>query len=488
MWSKPATGQRKYEAADKGRRTSRFPGNAKSPNLDIGADASRLRERARYLYQNTPYSKRAVNALGNGIVGTGITPTFRIKDLKDPKQEPKELKVIRALWDAFAATDALDVRKGCDFYGRLTFAGINKLVVKTMERDGECMIMRRRVPLKESPLGIQLQVLEMEYLAEHVNYQQLDGGGWTYNGIEYDKRGKTVAYWLYQRHPSEWYSEPKRVSADDIIHLLDVNFAAQNRGVTSAATTIVTESDLDEYEDALIMGKKVQASFALARVKMDPGAIENAGEKDEYDTDMERIEPGMIYDLYPGEQLTGITPPTAPGAEDYLKSQQRKIASGWEVTYEMMTGDLTNVNFSSGRMGWIEHGRTIEHKQWITLIPQFNNRVMGWVLEQILIVPGGLMTLPAGLVITWTTPRREMLDPVKETEAALMQMRAGEKPWSERVKENGDNPEEVAEAYKRDKALWESMGMKADWSVDLVPSLKGTAPVGGDGEKKNPNP
>jgi len=35
-----------------------------------------------------------------------------------------------------------------------------------------------------------------------------------------------------------------------------------------------------------------------------------------------------------------------------------------------MTGDLSNVNFSSGRMGDLEQGRNREAVQWFIVIPK----------------------------------------------------------------------------------------------------------------------
>jgi len=214
---------RKYEGASRGSRTGSFPLNNLSPNKDIGMDATLLRQRAKYLYQNTPYAKRAINGLSNGIVGTGIIPTFKIGDQPSKDKDDALLKPFKKMWKAWGE------KLCCDFYGRLNFYGITKLVAKTYCRDGEVLILRRRVPFSESPIGIQLQVLEMEYLADYINYQVLPGGGWTMNGIEYDHRGKRVAYWLFTRHPSEWYTFPKRIPAADIIHVLDVDFPAQKR-------------------------------------------------------------------------------------------------------------------------------------------------------------------------------------------------------------------------------------------------------------------
>lgn len=464
---------RRYEGADMGRRTGSFPINRASPNKDIGMDAQRLRERARYLYQNTSTAKKAINSIANGVVGTGIIPTFKTADTK-------ALAMLKTLWELFGETTV------CDFYGRLTFYGITKLIAKTYSRDGECIVLRRRVPASESMTGIQYQVLDMEYLATQINYQVLAGGGYTQDGIEYDKRGKTVAYWLFPRHPNEWYTQPVRVDVADIIHVLDVDFPGQNRGVSKAATTIITERDLDEYLDAELMGKKVQAAHAVFRITTDPAAAENANEEDfDGDDELEKIEPASIYHLYPGEDVKFNTPPTAPGAEEYKKGQYRNIASGYEVMYEQITGDLSNVNFSSYRAGWIEHQRSIDGWQWITLIPQFCNKAMLWFLEQAMLVPGGLTRLPTDLKVEWTTPRREMINPVEETQAMLNLMRMGNKPWSEAVKEFGDNPEQVLAAYKRDYEMWTAANMKAEWSVDLVPSLKGTAPPQADGSNQN---
>lgn len=456
---------RKYEGASRGSRTGSFPLNNLSPNKDIGMDATLLRQRARYLYQNTWTAKRSINALSNGIVGTGITPTFKIGyDVEQDNSNNRELEIIKSLWRIFGE------KLKCDFYGRLNFYGLEKLIAKTFNRDGEVLALRRRVPFSESPLGIQIQILEMEYLADYINYQVLPGGGWTMNGIEYDKRGKRIAYWLFQRHPSEWYTQPVRVLAEDVIHVLHVDFPAQNRGVPRASTVIVTERDLNEYEDAELMGKKVQATHSAFRITNDPDKIEGISmNRDDYDSDedLEKLEPGSIYHLYPGEQIQFNTPPTASGTEDYRKSKYRGIASGYEVTYEMMTGDFSNVNFSSGRMGWIEHGRTIDDIQWMTLIPIFCDGAMGWFLEAILTCPGGLMALPKDLNITWTAPSREMIDPVKETAALKNLMRSGLKPWSEAIKGRGDNPDDVIKQYKEDYKRFKDAGINVEWLPNL---------------------
>jgi len=457
---KKNTVNRKYEGAAHGRRTDGFPVNNLSANKDIGRDATLLRQRTKYLYQNTTNAKRAINAIANGMVGTGIQLTINSSDKRAEAY-------LRKLWLLFAEETT------CDFNERLDFYGIEKLVAKTYKRDGELLILRRRVPLSENPIGIQLQALEMEFLATYLNDQRLSGGGYIMNGIEYDSRGKVKAYWLFQRHPSEWWTEPVRTLAEDVIHPLDVDYPGQNRGVPSGSATIIEEKDLDEYEDAELMGKKTQASFAMARVTLDSDKLDGNINPEDYDAneDLEKIEPGTIYRLYPGEQLQSMTPPAAAGNEDYKKGKQRSIASGYEVTYEMMTGDLSEVNFSSGRMGWIEHQRCLDHWQWMTLIPGFCKRVLKWFLEQVPLIPGSpLLRLPDDLTFAWTPPKREMLDPVKESAAKVKLLRAGLVSWTDTVKSSGDNPEEVLAQIKRDIKAFKDAGVEAEWSANLLPT------------------
>ena len=452
----PARGTtRKYEGAARGKRTIGFPVNNLSPNLDIGRDAELLRQRSNYLYQNHIYDKKAINGIANGIVGTGIQPTITTDSLRAEM-------AIKLFIETFLETTK------CDFNDRLDFYGLQKLVAKTFMREGECLVLRRRVKFAESPIGIQFQVLQMDYLATHLQQTQTSDGGHILNGIQYDKRGKVTGYWLFSRHPTEWYTQPELFPVMDVIHVLNVDFPAQNRGVPAAAPTIIESKDLKDYEEAELMGKKVQASHAIFRVTNAP---EDWGEvnEEEYDSDdeLERIEPGSIYSLLPGEQIQSNTPPTAPGAEDYRRSKQRNIATGYEITYEML-GDYSHVNFSSGRMGWIEHQRSIDHWQWMTLIPQFCNRAFGWMLEQLPLAPGsGLVKMPSGVKVTWTPPKREMLDPVKESTALLKLARAGFKSFTDIVKSMGENPEEVVKQIAKDKKLFEKYKLNAEWMQNL---------------------
>lgn len=60
--------------------------------------------------------------------------------------------------------------------------------------------------------------------------------------------------------------------------------------------------------------------------------------------------------------------------------------------------------------------------------------------------------LRSDVLVKWTTPRREMLDPTKETDGLVKQVQAGLKSYAEAVRELGyewaDTLDEVAEVQK----------------------------------------
>jgi capsid protein len=94
----------------------------------------------------------------------------------------------------------------------------------------------------------------------------------------------------------------------------------------------------------------------------------------------DKLEPGAIEILPPGKTITF---PNMPSVQDDGHSDRslRAIAMGFDVTYELLTGDLSNVNFSSGRMGWIEFHRNVEQWRWHMFIPRFCRPVWGWFVE-----------------------------------------------------------------------------------------------------------
>lgn len=439
--------KRAYEGAGYGHRFEGFKSKInESLNQSIHRDLRNLVIRSRDLSQNNPYAKRAIKIIANNVVGTGIVPTVTPSGRQ--KQDADKIKRAWKKWG---------LKTICDYDGKFNFYGLEKLVMKTVVNSGEILVIRKRVPSSVNEIGLQLLMLEGDWIDE-TKHNYLGGGyivGQPYDfyGIRYDKDNRIVGYHIYERNPLEGNIKSNLIDAKDVLHIYDVERSQQNRGIPFAATTILKQRDLDDYEDAEIVAKKVAASFAGFVSNTDPNADGSISDK------FDHIEPGTINYLNPGETMQFPTVPQNPGFTDFVKSQLRAIATGYGVTYEQLTNDYSNVNFSSGRMGWLEFQKNVDDWQSQLLIPMFCEKAFDWFLDSCKIALG---ITPDNIEVSWTAPRREMIDPVKEISALIKRCRAGLVPWQETVRELGYNPEDVMQQLTQDQTAFIAAGLMPD--------------------------
>ena len=77
----------------------------------------------------------------------------------------------------------------------------------------------------------------------------------------------------------------------------------------------------------------------------------------------------MIEYLEPGKDVKFATPSANGDYADYMRMQLHAVAAGVGLTYELLTGDLSQVNYSSIRAGLIEFRRRMEALQWQLIVP-----------------------------------------------------------------------------------------------------------------------
>src|SRR5690606_29438128 len=71
------------------------------------------------------------------------------------------------------------------------------------------------------------------------------------------------------------------------------------------------------------------------------------------------VEAGTVQYLRDGETITFPTPPSVDGYIDYSRVSQRAISVGLGVPYEVLSGDLSQVSFISGRFGRLTFNRSV---------------------------------------------------------------------------------------------------------------------------------
>lgn len=436
---------RGYDAAGYGRRFDGWKAGNTTANNETEMSLDRLRARSRDLSRNNPWAKRAVEVLANNVIGTGIRPT-----------PLKEVDKVSKAWAAWAESTE------CDFEGNTNFTGLQRLITRTMAESGEAIIRRRRTATNKSGVPIQLQVFEPDIIDTSRNFLGIQAdGNFIIQGVEFNKKGKKVGYWLYDAYPSETVVMSKDLMAkfvpvDEVLHVYSPERPGQVRGVPTGASAFLRLRDLDGFEDAELLRQKIAACFAVFITEtVDSTPVKNTKKR----PTNEKVEPGIIERLAPGEQVAFANPPTKEGFPDYVKTVLRGIAAAYGISYESLTGDLENVNFSSGRMGWIEMQRNINHLQQDILIPMFCNPVWDWFLNGIAVT--GIYS-KEDIAAKWTAPRREMLDPQKEIAGITSAIRAGLQSWPEAVSELGYNPNEVLVEIAKNNAELDKLGIILD--------------------------
>ena len=272
--------RREYDGAKTGRRTDGWITAGNDANAEIAVASTRLRNRARDLVRNNPFAAKAVVTYASSMVGSGIRPR--------PKADSKNLDAkVTSLWEEFS--------NQCDTDGCTNFYGLQTLMVRSMVESGECLLhMINRPTSFGLAVPLQLRVLEADHL-DVSRDRSLPGGGFIQQGIEFDASGSRVAYWLYPQHPGSSNITTKTVSvripASDIIHLFDRRRPGQNRGVTWFAPALLRMRDLDDYDEAELMRKKIEACFVGFVINADPNQSLTQVRKEADEKRVEMFEP-----------------------------------------------------------------------------------------------------------------------------------------------------------------------------------------------------
>jgi len=456
-----------YEGAKIGGRISWTAGGG-SANAEIGTARTRLMARSRDLVRNNPYAARAINSLVGNAIGTG----FMLK-------LPKAAQPYWNNWVEYADAD-----------GQLDYYGLQNLIGRTVFESGDCLVrMRQRPPEDGYEIPLQLQVMEPDYL-DVAKSGGLNNGGWIWNGIEFDALGRRAAYWLYPEHPGEVASfrrksfESRRVPAEFVQHIYEKQRPGQALGVPRLAASMLRLRDLDDYEEAELVRKGYEACFMAIVIGKDGSRTLGQSAIDpQSGKRVESITAGMIAYMDDAQDVRFGQPSPMGGYAEYTSAHLHAIAAGAGTTYEQMTGDLSQVNFSSARVGLIEFRRLIEVWQWLTFVPMHATRtVRAW--EQQARVAGKVRGKP--LPITWTPPKWDYVDPGKEVSATRDEIAGGLSSLSEKLRARGFDPETVfAEIGTDVTALSEAAGIPRELVFQILFQPKGSAP---SPEPKQPQP
>lgn len=438
-----------FDAAGLGRRQAgwhRGSGDADAANR---TGLVRLRELARDRRRNDGWARRALEIYGNHTVGWGIAAKA------DNAGDAINAQAQR-LWDDWAN----DVR--CDYDGRLTLAGLGKLVMATVAESGEALIALEPAESRDDmAIPLRLRVLEPDYLDE-TKEGRTEGGGVIVQGVEFDSRGRRVAYWMFDHHPGasglgqRFGFQSRRIPADRLLHVYRVERPGQTRGYSWFAPVMTALQDLGEYNDARRVQAKVGACLVAFITELDGADTLLGEEKPEL---VESLEPGQVNTLSPGQDISLVSPPAVAGDQgEFNADQLRGIAAGLGITYEDLAGHYKGLPFSAARMSRQAHWNNVHAWRWEILIPMF----LAPVWREAMKLAGALNGWRALPTAKWTPPPMPSLEPDKEGLAAQRMIRAGIQTLSGAVREQGFDPASHFQEYAEDLARLDDLGIVLD--------------------------
>lgn len=443
--------QRAYEAASPRDSWKPRRGGA-SAQADHFADAAILRTKARALVQNVPYIATSLDALVANVIGTGITPRFT-------GPAAGVLNKLWAQWVSVADADA-----------RLDFYGLEAVAYRAMEQDGEVLIrVRPRQAGDGLPVPFQVQLLEIDWLDSTRNSllggsEGIPAGNVVIEGIEYDPLGKVAAYWLWNQHPGDatllrgFRNFSKRVPAfingiPTVIHLFDPKRPGQGRGITRLAPVIARTRDTQLLEDAHLARKNLESRMSvlvsgdasLMANEFQAGSSSAAGNADvalaRRTGDLGELASGSITEIPAGNEVTFVDPKATPGHVDDIKHHLHIITAALGVTYEMATGDMTEVNFSSARVRQGDVRRGFEHTQWMVFIPRHLRPLCDAFVAYVQLA--GKVRPGVEYGVEYDTPKWDYVNPQQEANADALQVATGLSSLSSKLRARGENPEKV---------------------------------------------
>lgn len=343
----PAKRSQGFAGAAVQRLTASFAQNSLSVNADLDGTLVILRARARSLCANNEWGKRFLSLVAANVIGSA-GPKLQCRATNpDGTLDKAANDTVEIHWERWGQT--------ADITGKMDLPMLLRVLAKSVARDGEALV--RVIRDRKLPYGIALQLLEADRLVLEIN-QHLDNGNIVRQGVETDRYGRPVAYYIRADHPGDSYSNaaPKieRVPANDVFHLFLPERAEQVRGYTWLHAVIIRMNMLHGYEEAAVVAARVGAAkvgFFKRSEESAGGGLEQMADAQSGGMMQMSAEAGEFTELPPGYELEQWNPEYPhQNFDGFVNACMRGIASGLDVAAHNLSGNMNEVNYSSARI------------------------------------------------------------------------------------------------------------------------------------------
>lgn len=478
-------------------------GNAED-SIDLYSSA--LRQRSRDLYEGGGLARSGVNTLTTSVCGWGIMPKPKIDGdflgLTDEAREETERNILRE-WRLWAENKMCDAERQQNFYD------LQQLAFLSMLMSGDVFVLFGMKENPRTPYQTTIRLIEADRICNpdssgNSESKESDSGGRIIDGVEIDKEGVVIRYYIASRSPiaandnSELTWTPIDAFGSDtgyenILHIMTHERPEQRRGVPLVAAEIEGLKQFSRYMNAEIAGKLVSAMLTVFITSKDDdgkAGMEDAVNEDEKVTDDElklELAPGAIYDLPPGKHPETVDPKRSDTQfEVFVNTFIMVIASSMGIPKEVLVKKYES-NYTAARAALLDFWRTVKVYR-----RRFNSGFNQPIYEQWLAeaVAAGRIEAPgffddpivrqAWCGCSWMGASMGHVDPLKEVNAAEARIRNNISTEEQEAMEyNGNNWDEVVR--QRDKEITTRAMMGGSAEPD---GSDGPPPDDGDEDEK----
>ena len=365
---------RMYDAAVTSNLNLDFPISITSENAEILTSIIAARGRSRRVVRDNPFAR---NMVESHIDNVGGDNPFRLEMKVGKKSASGEFTEEKDVNDEIEAWwEEAGEPVNCCANGTYSRSEMYWQAIAAIVRDGG-IIYRHRKFFADNEFGYAIEPIEIDRLDHYYKRPSARSQNEIQFSIEMNGDHRPVAYWILSRHPGDVFAfsnSPRyreRRAADEIIALFDIRTrAGQYVGMPRLASIIQRLHRIDQFDIAHCTAAIWTACQPIFFTQDFPAAMEMV--PDFIKTAMERAEEiagaeGSGFGV--GEKFNNMEPGTATplpfgvkpvqttahfpseGAVGFTKDNLRATGAGLQMPYHTLTGDYSEINFSSGRLG-----------------------------------------------------------------------------------------------------------------------------------------
>lgn len=478
-----------------------------SADMEILPDKTVLDSRSRDMFRNDSYVQSGAQTHKDSIVGSAYflnaKPMSNVlgKDESWEEAFQEEVENLFTLW-AESPNKLVDAAEQNDF------TQLIRLAVGVSTYTGEVLATAEWLRDNRREFATAIQMIDTDRLTQP--YREMDNP-LIRGGIKHDRRGRHLSYFIRVTHPSdyrqiallptgEYFREveaEKPWGRKQVMFFREQNRPDQTRAISDLVAGLKELAILKKYRDITLQNAVVNAMYAatieselpaeavyqqLGGGNLGDGVADYAeailtamAEYANSATSM-KLDGVKIPHLFPGTKLN-MKPAGTPGGmgSDFEQSLLRYLAATLNISYEELSKDYTNTNYSSARAAMAGTWKFMQSRKKYFADAMANSIYRLWLEEAInndrlktfpaseaaMLYTNGRLNLmfDALSAADWTGASKGQIDELKETQAAVLRIKYGLSTHEDELSRLGKDWRKVFRQKERENKEMEKRGI-----------------------------